>query len=56
MSEDKTYCTNRKCPVWQCERHPWRICQHWMSHSFADFTDCIWWGKEKKENGEEEGK
>ena len=54
MSEDMTYCTNSKCPVWQCERHPWRICQNWMSHSFADFTDCIWW--EKKENREEERK
>ena len=53
MSEDMTFCTNDECPVWQCERHQGRIRQHWMPHSYADFTDCIWWGKEKKEDREE---
>lgn len=38
-SEDITFCSNRKCSRTKCERHPKRIKQIDIPHSFADLDN-----------------
>lgn len=44
---DITYCTNTNCSIGSCNRHAF-----WADitkpNSFADFTDCPYWGLRKE--------
>lgn len=52
MSDDITFCLNRKCKNKKCDRHYKNIKHKLMNHSFAAFTKCKYWEKEGKHDGE----
>ena len=43
MSEDMTYCFFSECPNKKCERHESHIKLRDIPHSYAFFTNCVWW-------------
>lgn len=44
---DITYCTNTDCGIGSCNRHAFWA-DNAKPNSFADFTDCPYWGLRKE--------
>ena len=54
VNQDKTFCTNKKCELTQCERHhchiDWSVAPPWRSYAEFDGTKyCLLHRKEMRD-------